>query len=186
MSSVVDVLCALQSVQIRKTLLSCYRFFFQGVLFSKGFIYFKSYITILGYTRATTCLRKNRSCLVACTGTILYFLTKDDPRQPCVQNSTLWISLVFEISFFLRTLFALSRELRNPAVVVYHILARFNLNSLEWISKLNILDSTSEIFFWIPGSGLNHIQSFRPRKDHANHSLFLYPKVRAPVCHQCT
>lgn len=135
---------------------------------------------------ATTCLRKNRSCLVACTGTILYFLTKDDPRQPCVQNSTLWISLVFEISFFLRTLFALSRELRNPAVVVYHILARFNLNSLEWISKLNILDSTSEIFFWIPGSGLNHIQSFRPRKDHANHSLFLYPKVRAPVCHECT
>ena len=51
-------------------------------------------------------------------------------------------------------------------------------------SKLNILDSASEIFFWIPGPGLNHIKSFRPRKDQSQ--PFLYPKVRAPVCHKCT
>ena len=60
--------------------------------------------------------------------------------------------------------------MRNPVVVVSHILARFNQNSLEWISKLNILDSTGEIFFWIPGSGLSHIKS--SDQERANHSLF--------------
>ena len=109
MSSVVDVLCALQSAQIRKTLLSCYRIFFQGVCPIFQGLHYNFGL----HPEATTCgLRKNRSCLVACTRTILYFLAKDDPRQSYVQNSTFWISLVFEISFSLRTLFA-PREFRS-------------------------------------------------------------------------
>lgn len=153
MSSVVDVLCALQSAQIRKTLLSCYRFFSQGVCPIFQGLHYNFGL----HPEATTDgLRKNRSCLMACTGTILYFLTKDDPRQSYVQNSTFWISLVFEISFFLRTLFA-PREFRSEQ--------NFVLDS--WIGRIK----------W---------HSVIQTKKGLITAFFLYPKVRAPVCHECT